>query len=152
MPSRKQDSQSSACEVTLVHYEDMGIPKDVAKLGVRHGMWGTVKKLHSGLRAYQKAREQEASTLSRCALMARATTKISCNEGTDPKEQELDEREQSELAAVDRKRDGGRIDWRLVAIGGAVAVFCGLRTGLIGRAVLIGAGHRIAGRRGNGRR
>ena len=47
----------SACEVSLVHYEDMGIPKDVAKLGVRHGMWGAVKKLNSGLRAYQSARK-----------------------------------------------------------------------------------------------
>ncbi|KAK9004659.1 hypothetical protein V6N11_042119 [Hibiscus sabdariffa] len=41
--SRKGDGQLYACEVTLVHYEDMGIPKDVAKLGVRHGMWGAGK-------------------------------------------------------------------------------------------------------------
>ena len=76
MESRKGDGQLSACEVTLLHYEDMGIPKDVAKLGVRHGMWGAVKKLHSGMRAYQSARKTEAS-LSRCALMASKTTKIS---------------------------------------------------------------------------
>lgn len=150
--SRKQDGQSSACEVTLVHYEDMGIPKDVAKLGVRHGMWGTVKKLHAGFRAYQNARKQESSSLSRCAVMARTTTKISSSEGIDPrKEREADEGEESELAGVDRQRGGGGIDWRWVAIGGAVAVVCGLQTGVIGRTLLIGAGHRIAGRRGNGR-
>ncbi|KAL9667428.1 hypothetical protein QQ045_001786 [Rhodiola kirilowii] len=34
--SCKGDGQLTACEVTLVHYEDMGIPKDVAKLRVRH--------------------------------------------------------------------------------------------------------------------
>ncbi|CDY10698.1 BnaA05g16640D [Brassica napus] len=56
--SRKGDGQMSACEVSLVHCEDMGIPKDVAKLGVRHGMWGAVKKLNSGLRSYQTARKQ----------------------------------------------------------------------------------------------
>ncbi|GKU85826.1 hypothetical protein SLEP1_g444 [Rubroshorea leprosula] len=66
--SRRGDGQLSACEVTLVHYEDMGIPKDVAKLGVRHGMWGAVKKLHSGMRAYQNARKLDTS-LSRCALI-----------------------------------------------------------------------------------
>ncbi|KAH6788120.1 Polyketide cyclase/dehydrase and lipid transport superfamily protein [Perilla frutescens var. hirtella] len=150
-PVQSRHGHSSACEVTLVHYEDMGIPKDVAKLGVRHGMWGTVKKLHSGFRAYQNARKQESSSLTRCAVMARTTTKISCNEGIDPKEREPNEQEHSELAAVDRQRDGGGIDWRWVAIGGTVAVVCGLQTGLIGRALLIGAGHRIAGRRGNRR-
>lgn len=30
--SHEQDGELSACEVTLVHYEDMGIPKDAAKV------------------------------------------------------------------------------------------------------------------------
>ncbi|KAK8706469.1 hypothetical protein V6N13_050034 [Hibiscus sabdariffa] len=72
--SRKGDGQLYACEVTLVHYEDMGIPKDVAKLGVRHGMWGAVKKLHTGMRAYQNARKTDTS-LSRCACIC------SCSKG-----------------------------------------------------------------------
>jgi len=42
MESLKGDGQLSASEVTLIHYEDMGIPKDVAKLGVHHGMWEAV--------------------------------------------------------------------------------------------------------------
>ncbi|AQK45773.1 Polyketide cyclase/dehydrase and lipid transport superfamily protein [Zea mays] len=36
--SPKHVGQQSACEVTLVHYEDMGIPKDVARVAVRHGI------------------------------------------------------------------------------------------------------------------
>lgn len=80
--SPKQDGQQPmACEVTLFHYEDMGIPKDVAKVGVRHGMWGAVKKLQSGFRAYQLMRKSE-NILSRSAIMARVTTKT-CIAGSD---------------------------------------------------------------------
>ncbi|KAL9237667.1 hypothetical protein vseg_012188 [Gypsophila vaccaria] len=133
----------TACEVTLVHYEDMGIPKDVAKLGVRHGMWGTVKKLHAGMRAYQNARKSEAP-LSRCGLMARITTKISCDglpvlqedSGEDVKNQTPD--------SLMCTKTG--IDWKWVVIGGTVAVVCGLHTGVIGKALIIGAGRRIARR------
>ncbi|KAK4434079.1 hypothetical protein Salat_0570600 [Sesamum alatum] len=151
--SRKGDGQLSACEVMLIHYEDMGIPKDVAKLGVRHGMWGTVKKLHAGFRAYQAARKLEASSLSRCALNARITTKISDEEGTDDSgEQVSGEEERKELVMTERQKDGGGIDWKWVAIGGTVALVCGLQTGVIGRALLMGAGHRIARGRGNPRR
>ncbi|KAL0433523.1 UNVERIFIED_CONTAM: hypothetical protein Slati_2686600 [Sesamum latifolium] len=149
--SRKVDGQLSACEVMLIHYEDMGIPKDVAKLGVRHGMWGTVKKLHAGFRAYQAARKLEAS-LSRCALMARITTKISTDEGTDPQEQASSEEERKELVTTERQKVRRGIDWKWVAIGGTVALVCGLQTGVIGRALLMGAGHRIARGRGNPRR
>ncbi|GFP94125.1 star-related lipid transfer protein 7 mitochondrial [Phtheirospermum japonicum] len=147
--SRRGDGQLTACEVTLVHYEDMGIPKDVAKLGVRHGMWGTVKKLHAGFRAYQTARKSDAS-LSRCALNARIATKVSFIEGTDCGEQVSGEEERSELVAMERQKGGsGGIDWKWLAVGGAVAVACGLQTGLIGKALIIGAGHRIARRQGN---
>ncbi|KAM3233573.1 hypothetical protein P3L10_018932 [Capsicum annuum] len=139
--SKKGDGQLSACEVTLLHYEDMGIPKDVAKLGVRHGMWGTVKKLHNGFRAYQNARKSEAA-ISRCAMMAGITTKISLDEGVDGLEQVSAEEDR----AVEGQRGGdGRIDWKWVAIG-TVAVVWGLRTGMIGKAVLFGAGQRIARR------
>ncbi|PWA44983.1 START domain-containing protein [Artemisia annua] len=80
--SRKGDGLLTSCEVILLHYEDMGIPKDVAKLGVRHGMWGTLKKLHGGFRAYQTARKQDP-TLSRCAHMAAIATKISFDGGSE---------------------------------------------------------------------
>ena len=140
--SRKGDGLLTSCEVILLHYEDMGIPKDVAKLGVRHGMWGTLKKLHGGFRAYQTARKQDP-TLSRCALMATIATKISFDGG-------------SELVPGDKKtgevnttdgRVGGGVDWRWLAVGGAVAVVCGLRTGTISKALLIGAAQRLGRRR-----
>lgn len=148
--SRRGDGQLSACEVTLVHHEDMGIPKDVAKLGVRHGMWGTVKKLYAGFRAYQAARNSEAP-LSRCALNACISTRVSFDDAADSSEEAPgDEERRNELAvATEKKTGGGGIDWKWVAVGGAVAVACGLQTGLLGRALVIGVGHRIARRRGN---
>ncbi|XP_078436780.1 uncharacterized protein LOC144707516 [Wolffia australiana] len=139
VPSSKQDGNAGACEVTLVHYEDMGIPKDVAKIGVRHGMWGAVKKLQSGLRSYQINRKNEL-TLSRSAQLAHYTTKIPISapfiatnvDGTDL------------AASVTIKRHG--IDWKWVAVGGAVAVVCGVQTGVIGKALVLGVARRLARR------
>ncbi|KAK3417411.1 hypothetical protein EUGRSUZ_H03157 [Eucalyptus grandis] len=142
--SRKGDGQLSACEVTLVHYEDMGIPKDVAKLGVRHGMWGTVKKLHSGMRAYQNARKTEAS-LSRSALMAKITTKISFDGNSDSMEPVSGEEDRDHGMEIERRQDNG-LDWKWVAVAGTVAVLFGLHTGVIGKALFIGAGNRIVRR------
>lgn len=142
--SRKQDGQLSSCEVTLVHYEDMGIPKDVAKVGVRHGMWGAVKKLHSGMRAYQLMQKSEAS-LSHHALIARITTNISCIRDLDlPDELEASGEEeaiQDEIISQKVIGDHG-MNWKWVIIGG-VAIVCGLHTGLIGKALLLGAARRI---------
>ncbi|GAB2247874.1 hypothetical protein Droror1_Dr00007756 [Drosera rotundifolia] len=143
--SRRGDGQLSACEVLLVHYEDMGIPKDVAKLGVRHGMWGTVKKLHAGMRAYQNQRKSDAS-LSRMALMARVTTKISFDGGDDDVAGASGEEEERVNNFDITKHERRGIDWKLVVIGGTVAVVCGLHTGVIGKALMIGAGRRIAQR------
>ncbi|XVE81761.1 hypothetical protein DITRI_Ditri15bG0091600 [Diplodiscus trichospermus] len=142
--SRKGDGQLSACEVALVHYEDMGIPKDVAKLGVRHGMWGTVKKLHSGMRAYQNARKTETS-LSRCAQNARVTTKISSDESMDSLGIVSGEDEKDKAMVMRRENDNG-LDWKWIAVGGTVALVFGLHSGIIGKALLLGAGQRIARR------
>ncbi|XP_010435117.1 PREDICTED: uncharacterized protein LOC104718985 [Camelina sativa] len=139
--SRKGDGQQTACEVSLVHYEDMGIPKDVAKLGVRHGMWGAVKKLNSGLRAYQAARKS-GSPLSHIAQMARITTKLNMDSA------ESSSRDEDRSRAMDyarRQRDHLRMDWKWVVVGG-VALACGLHTGVIGKALLAGAGQRLARR------
>ncbi|RWV95927.1 hypothetical protein BHE74_00011469 [Ensete ventricosum] len=120
----------------------MGIPKDVAKVGVRHGMWGAVKKLQSGMRAYQVTRKTEMS-LSRSALMAQVTTKLPTNGTITVKGTETSSRA-SEIACND---DAGKehqgIDWKWVVIGG-VAVVCGLQTGLIGKALAFGAARRLA--------
>jgi len=142
--SRKGDGELSACEVTLLHYEDMGIPKDVAKLGVRHGMWGAVKKLHSGMRAYQNARKSGAP-LSRCARMAGFTTKISLGGSMNYLEQASDE-EETNLGVVNRREKDQGIDWKWLAVGGTVALVLGLHSGALGKVLLLGAGRRIARR------
>lgn len=139
--SRKQDGQLSACEVTLVHHEDMGIPKDVAKLGVRQGMWGAVKKLQSGMRAYQAMR-RTGTSLSRFALAAQMTTMVPNNETLAPIDTKNPDSSEVANASEDAKGHHG-IDWKLVVIGG-VAVVCGLQAGLVGKALLFGAARRLA--------
>ncbi|WVY97210.1 hypothetical protein V8G54_029361 [Vigna mungo] len=54
----------------------MGIPWEIAKLGVRQGMWGAVKKFDPGLRTYEKQRTSGVP-LSPCARAANINTKIS---------------------------------------------------------------------------
>ncbi|XP_062189855.1 uncharacterized protein LOC133892884 [Phragmites australis] len=141
--SPKQDGQQSACEVTLVHYEDMGIPKDVAKVGVRHGMWGAVKKLQSGFRAYQQMRKTE-NTLSHSTIMARVTTKISIAGSNGLLDQELSRADKfSDEDDSSRSVQHG-FDWKWVMVGGAVAAVFVLNTGLVGKVLLLGAARRQA--------
>ncbi|ESQ47545.1 hypothetical protein EUTSA_v10020751mg [Eutrema salsugineum] len=140
--SRKGDGQMSACEVSLVHYEDMGIPKDVAKLGVRHGMWGAVKKLNSGLRAYQTARKQGA-TLSRSAQSARITTKLNVDL-VETSRAEGEERGRA-MENARRQKELFSVDWKWIVVGG-VALACGLHSSAIGKALMVGAGQRLARR------
>ncbi|KAJ1691814.1 hypothetical protein LUZ63_015969 [Rhynchospora breviuscula] len=150
--SRKKDGLLSACEVTLIHYEDMGIPKDVAKLGVRHGMWGAVKRLQSGMRAYQlthKAESCNGSPISRCALLAQSTTKMPPKVTVTGLNQDTSaSRGEEGVGTVNGERKEvehrGGIDWRLIAIGGTVAVVCGLHSGLIGKVLFFGAARRLA--------
>ncbi|AEE76714.1 Polyketide cyclase/dehydrase and lipid transport superfamily protein [Arabidopsis thaliana] len=140
--SRKGDGQMTACEVSLVHYEDMGIPKDVAKLGVRHGMWGAVKKLNSGLRAYQSARKPGTS-LSRSAQMASITTKLNMDlvetSGAE------DEERGRAVENARKQNDQFGVDWKWIVVGG-VALACGLHSSAIGKALMVGAGQRLARR------
>lgn len=142
--SRKGDGQLTACEVNLVHYEDMGIPKDVAKLGVRHGMWGTVKKIQAGMRAYQLAKKCETS-LSRSAIMAQIATKIHIENNNESSERLADSEDGGHRQGLQQRMDNG-VDWRWVAVGGTIAVVCGLHTGVIGKALLFGAAKRFARR------
>ncbi|CAH8382124.1 unnamed protein product [Eruca vesicaria subsp. sativa] len=140
--SRKGDGQLTACEVSLVHYEDMGIPKDVAKLGVRHGMWGAVKKLNSGLRAYQTARKSGVP-LSRSAQIARITTKLNMDL-VETSRVEEEERGQA-MDNARRRKEQFNVDWKLVVVGG-FALACGLHSSAIGKALMLGAGQRLARR------
>ncbi|KAF3778060.1 StAR-related lipid transfer protein 7 [Nymphaea thermarum] len=143
--SRKGDGQLSACEVTLIHYEDMGIPKDVAKVGVRHGMWGAVKRLHSGVRAYQNARKLGASP-SKYALSAQISTKVPSDCSSKPPESSPEpsvfNNENAPTLNLQRAENGNH--WKWIVIGGTVAVVCGLHTGMLGKAILFGAARRLA--------
>ncbi|KAG5229483.1 START domain containing protein [Salix suchowensis] len=137
--SRKGDGQLTACEVLLFHYEDMGIPWEIAKLGVRQGMWGTVKKIEPGLRAYQRTRAS-GRTLSRPALMARINTKIN---------PELlrslgDDEDLSEIeAATTPEKSLGRNIPKLLIVGGAIALACGFDRGLLTKAFIFSVGRRF---------
>ena len=135
--------QQSACEVTLVHYEDMGIPKDVARVAVRHGMWGAVKKLQSGFRAYQQMRGTE-NTLSHSTIMARVTTKISITDSDGPLDQDISMADETSDEDGSSQAVQHGFDWKWVVVGGAVAAVCVLNTGLVGKVLLLGAARRQA--------
>lgn len=133
--SRKGNGELSACEVILFHHEDMGIPWEIAKFGVRQGMWGLVKTIERGIRGYQKHRASGAP-LSRHAFMAQINTKL------DP--DYLKTLEEDEVSAVtplvasgDEKPKGVKIP-KLLIIGGAIAVACTLDRGLLTKTLIFG--------------
>lgn len=120
MESPKQNGQWSACEVTLVHYEDMGIPKDIVKVGVRHSMWGSVKKLQSGMRAYQHARTSNTS-LSKSVLLVQTATKFSTHISSLTFHSNSSNRK-NHNREIEIVKDDPRIHWRWVAMGGIAAL------------------------------
>eukprot|EP00850_Spirogloea_muscicola_P020199 SM000209S06378 [mRNA] locus=s209:170995:176088:+ [translate_table: standard] len=73
--ARDGSGRQTACEVMLFHHEEMGIQKDLAKMGIRQGMWSCVKKIEPGVRRYQ-ALGQSRRTLSRAASMANISMRI----------------------------------------------------------------------------
>ncbi|KAL0403273.1 UNVERIFIED_CONTAM: hypothetical protein Sradi_1968100 [Sesamum radiatum] len=138
--SRKGNGQLSACEVTLFHHEDMGIPWEIAKFGVSQGMWGAVKNIERGFRAYQKHRLSGAP-ISRHAFMAQVNTKL------DPDylkilEGEGDPSETQSLDLADEKPKRVNIP-KLLIIGGAVAVACSLDRGLLTKTLIFGVARRF---------
>ncbi|CAN4089465.1 unnamed protein product [Withania somnifera] len=138
--SGKGNGQLTACEVLLFHYEDMGIPWEIAKFGVRQGMWGTVRKIEHGLRSYQKSRASNAN-ISHCALMARVTTKI------DPEYlKSMDGEEESSGAEVQvkpAKPEGNMNIPKLLIIGGVLVVACTLDRGILPKALLFNVAKRF---------
>ncbi|CAI9086982.1 OLC1v1020930C1 [Oldenlandia corymbosa var. corymbosa] len=134
--SRKVKGQLSACEVILFHHEDMGIPWEIAKFGVRQGMWGTVRKIERGFRLYQKTR-LSGEPISNSAFMAQINTKI------DPDYlKSLDQEEEAPEAGLaveestnDKPRGGLNIP-KLVIIGGVVALACSLDRGMFTKAII----------------
>ncbi|KAJ9173807.1 hypothetical protein P3X46_016908 [Hevea brasiliensis] len=140
--SKSGDGQLTACEVLLFHHEDMGIPLEIAKLGIRHGMWGAVKKIEPSLRAYQKQRAA-GDPLSRCAFMAQINTKVSadylkCLESTASSHSS-----EVEIQDSSSKKPRGNIH-RLLVVGGAIALACTLDQGLLTKAVIFGVARRFA--------
>ncbi|XP_050227868.1 uncharacterized protein LOC126677346 isoform X2 [Mercurialis annua] len=138
--SKRGDGQLTACEVLLFHHEDMGIPWEIAKLGVRQGMWGAVKKIEPGLRAYQKHRAA-GGPLTHCALMAQINTKV----GSDylkslESNTSISTEEESEDVS---KKIGGNMP-KLLMVGGAIALACTLDRGLLTKAVIFGVARRFA--------
>lgn len=138
--SKRGNGQLTACEVLLFHHEEMGIPWELAKLGVRKGMWGTVQKIEPGLRAYQEAKASGAP-LSRSAFMANVNTKISPEYlqsiGSS------DDLSQIESAIPSDKPKGVNVP-KMLVIGGAVALACSLDKGLLTKYLLFGAARRFA--------
>lgn len=119
----------------------MGIPWKIAKVGVRQGMWGTVKKIDPGLRAYQKERTS-GNTLSHCAFMAQINSKISADylrsfESKSNDSSELETHNSSE------KPSGKNIP-KLLVVGGAIALACSFDRGLLTKAVIFGVARRFA--------
>ncbi|KAJ4907609.1 Polyketide cyclase/dehydrase and lipid transport superfamily protein [Raphanus sativus] len=143
---REDGTATSACEVLLFHHEDMGIPKEIAKLGVKRGMWGAVKKMEPGLRAYQEQRLSSGGgyKLSRPALMAQINTKItpehlvSLSNGASPF---------TETPVTLDRGNGAENFKKLLFIGGAVAVACTLSggRGFVPTGLLLGFGKRFGG-------
>lgn len=139
--SRRGDGQLTACEVLLFHHEDMGIPWEIAKLGVKQGMWGAVKKIDPGLRKYQKERASGAS-LSRYAFMAQINTKVSADY-LRSLEDASEESTEVQIRSSSGKQEGKNIP-KLLVVGGAVLLACSLDRGLLTKAVIFGIARRFA--------
>lgn len=140
--SKRGDGQLTACEVLLFHHEDMGIPWEIAKLGVRQGMWGAVKKVEPGLRAYQKERASKAP-LSRCAYMAQINTKVSADYLRSVENSTSDTMAIEKSDSSEKKPEGKSIP-KLLVVGGAIALACSLDRGLLTKAVIFGVARRFA--------
>lgn len=118
----------------------MGIPWEIAKLGVRQGMWGAVKKTDPGLRAYQKERASGAS-ISRSAFMAQINTKVSADYLRSLESCSGDSAEVETSDASEKPRNNIP---KLLVVGGAVALACTLDRGLLTKAVIFGVARRFA--------
>ncbi|XP_054825517.1 uncharacterized protein LOC129323024 [Prosopis cineraria] len=140
----KKTGELTACEVLLFHHEDMGIPWEIAKLGVRQGMWGAVKKIDPGLRMYQKERASGAP-LSRSACMAKINKKVGEDylrylESTSNNNNNMLEIENQDSSG----KPGGKTIPKLLVVGGAIALACTLDRGLLTKAVIFGVARRFA--------
>lgn len=119
----------------------MGIPWELAKIGVRKGMWGTVKKIDTGFMAYQKERASGVP-LSRPAFMASINTKI--NPVYMRSLGDIDDDSLEHEVGTSSEKPQGRNIPKLVIIGGAIILACTLDQGLLTKAVIFGVARRLA--------
>ncbi|KAK9724908.1 hypothetical protein RND81_05G107500 [Saponaria officinalis] len=140
--SKRGTGQMTACEVLLFHHEDMGIPWELAKLGVRQGMWGAVKKIDPGLRAYQKTRAA-GGPLSTAASMAHITSKVTPQYLRSKLSDDDDHQSLTEVAPPEKKRQAGINFPKFLVFGGAVALACSLDRGLLTKAVIFGVARKL---------
>ena len=131
----------TSCEVLLFHHEDMGIPWEIAKFGVRQGMWGAVKKIDPGLRTYQIERSAGAS-LSRYALMAHINTRVS-TDYLEAANGNLPIENHDDTDANSSEKPGITIT-RALVVSGAIALACTIDRGLLTKAVIFGVARRFA--------
>ena len=142
MRSKKGNNQP-ACEVIFFHHEDMGIPWEIAKLGVRQGMWGTAKKIEQGFRWYQKERAC-SNKISQHVAMAQMSTKIDQNYLTRLESDENEDDSHSETLVPLEKQEGLSINMpKFLVIGGALILACTLNHGLLTKAVVSGVASRF---------
>ncbi|KAK8944764.1 hypothetical protein KSP39_PZI008497 [Platanthera zijinensis] len=139
--SMRGGTEKTACEVLLFHYEDMGIPWEIAKLGVRQGMWGCVKKIEPGLRAYQTARNSGEQP-SHFVAMAAVNTKITSKH---LRASSMNSNDTSKCIVEAEKERSWRSNMpKFLIVGGAVALACTLDRGLLTKAVIFGVARRFA--------
>jgi hypothetical protein len=143
--SAKGDGQMTACEVLCFHAEDMGIQRDLAKLGIRQGMWGCVKKMMPGLNKYRAERKANMP-LSPSAKMARKFCKVPRHLLSEP--ERLTKSFDSENVRIVAVRDSdiqqenkNYVKW--VILGGAVALACGIDRGAVGKFLVFGVARRL---------
>ncbi|XP_042405881.1 uncharacterized protein LOC121996114 isoform X1 [Zingiber officinale] len=137
----KKDGSTTACEILLFHHEDMGIPWELAKLGVRQGMWGCVKKIEPGLRAYQASRTSN-EPLSHFALMSQINTKFDADQ---LRSLETGTNSSADIVEAEKPKGWTSNIPRFLIVVGAVAVACSVDHGLLTKAVIFGVARRFAG-------
>lgn len=136
----------TACEVMLFHHEEMGIQKDLAKLGIRQGMWGCVKKMEPGIIKY-KASRKAGEPLTQSALAAQRSTKVprhllSESERSSKTVESTQNVKVLDVKDQDIQQDSkGYLKW--VVLGGAVALACGIDRGAVGKFLVFGVAKRL---------
>ena len=147
--SKRGDGQMTACEVMLFHHEEMGIQRDLAKMGVRQGMWGCVKKMEPGIRKYQALRKSN-KPLSPSATMAQITTHVPyplsgvATMPTSPgssSSSSLVAAAGKEINNNEQERNRGHMKWLI--LGGAIALACTIDRGAVGKFLVFGVARRL---------